>query len=1176
MGVSYCWRQTADDLRKINTCIKERVFKMNITYSTELMRNYRQANIISPQKKFAAVQTNNGEALLFSIGTDGAFYLIEQSSGTNSTGWKEINLTAKLSSMSIKNGIAKDFAVSQNSATGMIDLALVMTVNSKDTLYVSLGHSNEGGSITSDIVWTTMIYDDLEHPDISLNIEDVFISQSSAGEYIVADISKSSFSPPSRFLNRYYIDPKNKNGRLWNPMVMGGDLEPGIQTRIGRKAGDMIDGAYTLGQIGGVKELLYAPLFNPFSKSAPPVITRLTMPSNASTLALADTGNNSTDLFVAAGKDLYFFAADKQQDNAIGKKVFSNELFQDVCELHVYKENGQYTVWGLNRTNQVFYTSCNVSDVLDSSKWTLPLPIITGVDKISPFINRADNANTIISAGINEVFISVRSPETTIWNTQKVQLEAPPQSSADGFSSYTTRVQLDDGENNPLANTEVMISASSPIPVYINNLYYLINTDPIPVVSDALGSLTMIQTIDDLSSVELTIAERSGTSVTINPMEKPFNKSVSLDSKEKLKNAVIIYTDGTTRPLIKNSVSDADLESVALANKNLALAYQSVSADGALFRAKRMALNSGNAVVAESILNGITTDIGDLFRWLESGIVHTLEIIENAMTGLWHFVVQIGEKIYQSVLDTVEAVVGAVRWVYNTIKVAVKDLLKYLEFLFDWKDITLTKDVMKNMLKQYLQHEADGILVVKDFLDKQINDLVKIINGWAGIDDWSGLGEAADQPANASSTPGKGASAPGDMLSYHLKNNAGNITQKNPPSYLDPSDGPIGALMDALKKEGIVVDAVFEQLEQLASDYTNLDLGTILKRVVAIITDGVLESAEVVMDAMLTIVYELVKTILEILDTEIYIPVVSDILKEFGVPSLSFLDIFCWVTAVPVTIAYKIAEGKAPFMDNSTTNFLKTATSWDAIEQAFTGSSNAYVAAANNFEAYGEKLSGVTASDSEGLINIPDSLKSSVFVMGHCFSGFFTLMSCFISTFEAEAETGENPFAIPSAVLGVLAAATNGIAAVLVPKDPIKNSIVSWVNTVTTCTVILCKLIFSGPAQKKFGASEGVLRFLKAGDGRATGAVINSILVIPALACTCWHFYELSQDKASSARSAAIIDETANLTSYISRISYAVAVNDKDPESKQIPIGIMVVANVATSGLQTAEAIVGA
>jgi hypothetical protein len=102
------------------------------------------------------------------------------------------------------------------------------------------------------------------------------------------------------------------------------------------------------------------------------------------------------------------------------------------------------------------------------------------------------------------------------------------------------------------------------------------------------------------------------------------------------------------------------------------------------------------------------------------------------------------------------------------------------------------------------------------------------------------------------------------------------------------------------------------------------------------------------------------------------------------------------------------------------------------------------------------------------------------------------------------------------------------------------------------------------------------MKSLKAADGRATGAIVNSILAIPALACTCWHFYELAQDSADSTRSAAIIDETANLTSYISRVSYTVAVNDPDPESKQIPIGIMALANVATGGLQTAEAIVGA
>ena len=394
---------------------------MNITYSSELMKNYKQSNVISPQKKFKAVQTNSGDALLFSIGMDGTFYLIEQSTGSNTTGWQEIKLSSQLASKIMPpGGVAKDFAVAQNLSNGKIDLVLVMTVNSKDTLYVSLGHSDEKGSITSDIVWSAITYDDPQHTGISLDIEDVFISQNSDGEYIVADISESSFTPPSKFLKRYYIDPDKTTGTFWNPMVIGGDLDPGIQTCMGRKSGERVDGTYTLGKIGGMVELLYAPLYNPFSRNAPPTITRLTMPTGASAIDVADTGEGTTDLFVAAGSDLYYFAANKQHDNATGQKVFSNALFQDVVEMHAYKSSTQYIVWGLNRADQVFYTSCDITDVLDSSKWSFPLPIITGVDKISPYTNRNDDANAIFSAGTNEVNISVRSPDTTIWNTQLV------------------------------------------------------------------------------------------------------------------------------------------------------------------------------------------------------------------------------------------------------------------------------------------------------------------------------------------------------------------------------------------------------------------------------------------------------------------------------------------------------------------------------------------------------------------------------------------------------------------------------------------------------------------------------------------------------------------------------------------------------------------------------------
>ena len=88
-------------------------------------------------------------------------------------------------------------------------------------------------------------------------------------------------------------------------------------------------------------------------------------------------------------------------------------------------------------------------------------------------------------------------------------------------------------------------------------------------------------------------------------------------------------------------------------------------------------------------------------------------------------------------------------------------------------------------------------------------------------------------------------------------------------------------------------------------------------------------------------------------------------------------------------------------------------------------------------------------------------------------------------------DNGDNEFAIPSAVLGVLAAATSGIASILVPKDPIENPIFNWVNRCTAGLAILAQIIFSGPAQEEFAAKEGVMNMLKVGDGRATGGVVS-------------------------------------------------------------------------------------
>ncbi len=51
---------------------------MKIIHSSELMKNQRQAEIMSPGAAFQALQTYDGHSLFFSIGTDQVFYLTKE------------------------------------------------------------------------------------------------------------------------------------------------------------------------------------------------------------------------------------------------------------------------------------------------------------------------------------------------------------------------------------------------------------------------------------------------------------------------------------------------------------------------------------------------------------------------------------------------------------------------------------------------------------------------------------------------------------------------------------------------------------------------------------------------------------------------------------------------------------------------------------------------------------------------------------------------------------------------------------------------------------------------------------------------------------------------------------------------------------------------------------------
>lgn len=1146
-----------------------------ITYSSELMKNYKQAELMSPEKRFEALQTNTGHPLLFSIGTDNIFYVTQETPG-HSTGWVKTDLSSAQIAEDFQgqsNVTCKTFEVSQNAKDGTIGIAMVINDTKNDHLYLCLDNSNTDMSWLGKPNWVSFPYDDADHPLSAVNIVNVFISETSSKvQYIVADVLRDP-SSAEKLVFRHYIDTAKTGGFAWYPHDVSFDLEAdSYSSCLGREAAQLIDGLYTSGQVSGNAQFIYQPLYNVWDPSTPPSPARLKLPGGIVPDAMAVVRNSdlSTDLYVSAKGGLYYFASSNQKDGAEAVLLLKNDMFNGVTKLFAFSANGNIIVWGLNADDEIFYVACPANQINIPTSWSYPVPILTDVDMVSPYVNRVNNGNTFFAVAGNELKVMARSRYTTTWKSQSITLPAPETAKAQKFSSYTTRIQVKDVNDQPVTNTPISLSAHARTAVYINHLYYILDTTPIQIKTDELGSITIVEWVDGLQCAQLIVNGRDGQHIQINPMDKPFNKVAKLNTVDSLRNATITSSDGSTKPLVADGTKDSDLQTVADGNGQLSKAYSKIAATSRLtaFPNKTSftgaaSLQATSTSAVEDIGDGILVAAGDLFKWLESGVESVIKIVEDAASGVWHFIATIEGKVYRAVLDTVETVVGAVEWVFNAIKTATEDLIKFLEFLFEWNDITRTQKVLKNLSKLYLQNQVDEIEVIKEQFNEMINDAVKAVNKWAGITDWSGLGSAATVPVNSNSTPTDGLSSSTTFLSHHFQNNASSIKQTNPPSPPDPNQSPIDTLFQALKNEGTIISEVITQLEELSNDYSNLSLSDVLKKLVAILADGVLESAENVIDALFDILYEIASAALEVLDTPIYIPVISDILNDFGVPDLSMLDLFCWIAAVPVTIIYKMANGSAPFPEDDNTSFLIDATGYQTVVQAFAATQSAYMTYMTADSALGS-----------GPIQMPESVSSAVFVTGHMFSGFFTLMSNFVAPFEAAVEIGANPFAVPSAILGILSGVTDGLATTLVPKYPIKNEVISWVNRVTLGIRLLAKMIFSGPAQKKFGTTTSVMSKLKVGDGRATGSIVDSILVIPALFCTCWHFYELSEDPAGKERSEAIIEETSYIAAYISRVSYATAVNVEEPEVKVAAIVVMVVANVCYSGLQTAEAIV--
>ncbi|KQY92272.1 hypothetical protein ASD21_12660 [Caulobacter sp. Root1455] len=902
-----------------------------ITTSSELMENYIQADFLLPQEKFIALQTDAGASLLFSIGTGGVFNLTIEAPG-QTHGWRQVDLGAvRIQSDFGGKATVKSFGAAQVVAApggsgAQIHLAMIVNDGIRDHLYLSLGNSDSDLGWTAKPAWTAAPFNAIGGdglpitPPSPLLIANVFLSEATDKEYVVVDTLRNPTQPVG-VLARYYIDAAPGASPTWRPHDLAIDVQAsGYASCLGRAAHAYeVDGLYTKGAAGASAQLVYTPLYNVFNPALPAPPSRLNLPGGllADAIAAVRDADNTSDLYAAANGGLYWFASGNQKDGATGVLVASHPLLAAVRALYAYAADGAVTVWGLNGDDQVFYLTCPAGRQGQPAAWNRPLPILAGVDAIAPFIDRGYSANTFFAHTGTGLIKLIKSPTTALWTQRRITL--PPSATTQPslpIHSYTTHIRVADADGRTAPNVSVKLTATNVTSVSINHLYYIIGPSPIEVLTDALGTVTIVETATSLTGTRFQVSVASQPEIPVNTMDAAWARNARYTTTESLRSAQIVDRKGNRRDFVPAGTSKDDLDRVAYSNRCLAKAYDKVAAAPPPGKARPalFALPPPRTVAlsAAGIADGIAVDIGDLFNWLATGVEAAIQLVEDTANDVWLFVATIGEAVYHGVLDAVEAVVAAATWVYNAIKVIVDDIILFLQFLFEWPDILVTHKVLKTLILRLSQSAIAGIETVKADLAPLFQQLQTAINGWADIPDFNQTAAAT----LASNPPVAGQnSAPANLGVHHFQN--GCASSSSNLSSDSPATAILQDLVDLFEAEGQTLAAAATAIKtDIIDQFGGLGLTEIIKRLVTILADTVLQSAQNVLVTVLDILAQLMEGAIEILTAKLDIPVLSWLYNELTDEDLSFLDLICLIAAIPVTIIYKAVAHRAPFPKN--------------------------------------------------------------------------------------------------------------------------------------------------------------------------------------------------------------------------------------------------------------------
>ncbi len=927
---------------------------VKFTAVSKLMQNYESGTPIDYHKAIAATSDKAGNLLFFSIGSDGHIYGFSQRNNTP-TGWQRTDLSEEM------EDYKAILLAAEQDETGTPLLAAVM--ESKSTKEVSVFFTRDFAEGTGKRRWV------FRGKKGGVKVTAIAAGHGKAGAVLIV-ITTQDGDKTTNFLVNPDIED---HSWFWKEVPSPVDCQRVISTAIGHNS--------RLESIQEVQGLLYSLYQTSEGGESWMVVTSLPdftfynhaipLDFNPTAFGVSRGAGGNTELIVG-DKTLYHLspAIQMERDGDQVKKglqsVTSQPMAHNVKTIEVgMTQDKLLETWFLTEDG-VLYRACQGND----GKWISPLPFQGEVGAMTAWRSADKNLHDIFTVDLNNrLRLYCQDSRTTLWKGSDILVESLDTHRE--ITTYVTQFQITDENGMPMANQKITVRASELTPLTINHSVYYVDadSDAVQCETDALGNLTISNTVDGLPTPTLRLqADALGSQVIdVSPAAEIHHQLSSL-TVEQLKDARMqTDTIGVTQPMLPGKSAD-DLQGTQEALQHLTslskqlpnesgfpakaipsepvqyvtrtagtpflnrVAYGTLPAGyrwgmdftGAhpvfttdqdqiqrVHLAKLGVDASAPALLKRSVLDDVKHFFGDVWHAIEHGFIKVEHwVVQKVSDGL-ELIISTAEKVYKVVVKYAEQVWSIIQYVFQEIGAFFKELVRWLGFIFAWKDILRTH----NVIRTTLNHCFDKFVAELPTAQNRIHDaFTELKNRIAGKNLAGPLGDWAHGDIKSVNTSGG--------HPFPLKSPDANWALHHASSQRLIQHGDATpasehfSFFQSLEQDVDQLKTMFKaDILDLAQQKISIE--EFLRRIIKLLEVAVIDAVEALVQGMLEAVKLIVDGIRALLNTEWRIPLITPLYHAITDGSkLTLIDLASLLAAIPATVLYKIATDKAPFSDS--------------------------------------------------------------------------------------------------------------------------------------------------------------------------------------------------------------------------------------------------------------------